>query len=379
MDPAALKSSWALVAKAGDEVPLFFYSHLFLSHPEVREMFPVSMAAQRDKLVGALGAVVSNATQLDEVVPFLQQLGRDHRRFSVVADHYSAVGASLLATLQHFLGAAWTSELAADWAEAYGLVATVMVQAAEDSAENSPAWWPGEVLGVDRRTMDVTIVQIHPEQPLDYRPGQSVAMEIPYRPRRWRYYSPANAPRSDGSFELHIGLVPGGQVSGPAVRSLRRGDAVRIGAPVGDTLKLPEDDGRDLVMIAGGTGLAPFRAMLEQLDRRTPPSQVPRVHLFHGARMPWNLYEHKQLTSLTQRPWFNYTPVVSDDTSYPGQRGQVGAIAAAQGPWPNRTTLVCGSPAMVRHTVAELTEAGVPATDIHTESLGITTSAGSQQ
>jgi NAD(P)H-flavin reductase/hemoglobin-like flavoprotein len=379
MDPAALKSSWALVAKAGDEVPLFFYSHLFLSHPEVREMFPVSMAAQRDKLVGALGAVVSNASQLDEVVPFLQQLGRDHRRFSVVAEHYSAVGASLLATLQHFLGAAWTSELAADWAEAYGLVATVMVQAAEDSAENSPAWWPGEVLGVDRRTMDVTIVQIHPEQPLNYRPGQSVAMEIPYRPRRWRYYSPANAPRSDGSFELHIGLVPGGQVSGPAVRSLRRGDAVRIGAPVGDTLKLPEDDTRDLVMIAGGTGLAPFRAMLEQLDRRTPPSQVPRVHLFHGARMPWNLYEHKQLTSLTQRPWFNYTPVVSDDTSYPGHRGQVGAIAAAQGPWPNRTTLVCGSPAMVRHTVAELTEAGVPATDIHTESLGITTSAGSQQ
>ncbi|MFG1628852.1 globin domain-containing protein [Kribbella sp. NPDC049227] len=379
MDPAALKNSWALVAKSGDEVPLFFYSHLFLSHPEVREMFPVSMAAQRDKLVGALGAVVSNAAQIDEVVPFLQQLGRDHRRFSVVAEHYSAVGASLLATLQHFLGAAWTSELAADWAEAYGLVATVMVQSAEESAEDYPAWWSGEVLGVDRRTMDVTIVQIHPERPLEYRPGQSVAVEIPYRPRRWRYYSPANAPRSDGSFELHIGLVPGGQVSGPAVRSLKRGDPVRIGAPVGDSLKLPEDDGRDLVMIAGGTGLAPFRAMLEQLDRRTQPSQVPRVHLFHGARMPWNLYEHKQLTSLTQRPWFSYTPVVSDDSSYPGERGQVGAVAAARGPWTDRTALVCGSPAMVRHTVADLTEAGVPTTAIHTESLGITTSAGSQQ
>jgi len=379
MDPAALKNSWALVAKSGDEVPLFFYSHLFLSHPEVREMFPVSMAAQRDKLVGALGAVVSNAAQLDEVVPFLQQLGRDHRRFSVVADHYSAVGASLLATLQHFLGAAWTSELAADWAEAYGLVATVMVQAAEESADTSPAWWAGEVLGVDRRTMDVTIVQIHPERPLDYRPGQSVAMEIPYRPRRWRYYSPANAPRADGSIELHIGLVPGGQVSGPAVRSLKRGDPVRIGAPVGDSLKLPADDGRNVVMVAGGTGLAPFRAMLEQLDRRTPPSDVPQVHLFHGARMPWNLYEHKQLTSLTQRPWFSYTPVVSDDTSYPGLRGQVGAVAAAQGPWPDRTALVCGSAAMVRYTVAELAGAGLPATDIHTESLGITTSAGSPQ
>jgi NAD(P)H-flavin reductase len=118
--------------------------------------------------------------------------------------------------------------------------------------------------------------------------------------------------------------------------------------------------------------------MLEQLDRRTAESAVPRVQLFHGARMPWNLYEHKQLTSLTQRPWFSYTPVVSDDTSYPGRRGQVGTVAAGEGSWQDRTALVCGSPAMVRHTVAELTGAGVPATHIQTESLGITTSAGSQ-
>ena len=376
MDPAALKSSWALVAKSGDEVPLFFYSHLFLSHPEVREMFPVSMAAQRDKLVGALGAVVSNATQLDEVVPFLQQLGRDHRRFSVVAEHYSAVGASLLATLQHFLGAAWTSQLAADWAEAYGLVATVMVQAAEEAADKSPAWWPAEVLGVDRRTMDITIVQLRPEQPLQYQPGQSIALEIPYRPRRWRYFSPANAPRSDGSIELHIQLIAGGQVSGPAVRSLRKGDAVRLGAPVGDTLQLPKEK-KNLLMVAGGTGLAPLRAMLEELDRSG--LQVPSVHLFHGARMPWNLYEHTQLTRLTQRPWFSYTPVVSDDRSYPGQRGLVGSVAAQYGPWPGHIALVCGSPRMVAHTVEELTGAGTPAADIRIESLGTTTSAGGQQ
>lgn len=376
MDPAALKNSWALVAKSGDEVPLFFYSHLFLSHPEVREMFPVSMAAQRDKLVGALGAVVSNAAELDEVVPFLQQLGRDHRRFSVIAEHYSAVGASLLATLQHFLGAAWTSQLAADWAEAYGLVATVMVQSAEEAADDSPAWWPAEVLGVDRRTMDITIVQLRPEEPLPYEPGQSIALEIPYRPRRWRYFSPANAPRSDGSIELHIQLIAGGQVSGAAVRSLRKGDTVRLGAPVGDTLQLPKEN-KNLLMVAGGTGLAPLRAMLEQLDREG--QAVPSVHLFHGARMPWNLYEHAQLTRLTQRPWFSYTPVVSDDTSYPGQQGMVGTVAAQYGPWPGHVAMVCGSPAMVAHTVAELTGAGTPEADILTESFGTTTSAGGQQ
>jgi hemoglobin-like flavoprotein len=40
MDSTALQDSWKYVAKSGDEVPLFFYSHLFLSHPEVRDMFP---------------------------------------------------------------------------------------------------------------------------------------------------------------------------------------------------------------------------------------------------------------------------------------------------------------------------------------------------
>ena len=84
MDTAALKASWGKVAAAGDDVPLYFYSHLFLSHPEVRSMFPIQMTAQREKLVTALGAVVSNVESLDDVVPLLEQLGRDHRRFAVV-------------------------------------------------------------------------------------------------------------------------------------------------------------------------------------------------------------------------------------------------------------------------------------------------------
>ena len=125
MDTAALRSSWDQVTSSGDEVPLFFYSHLFLSHPELRSMFPISMAAQRDRLVGALGRIVSNVDDLAQVTPFIEQLGRDHRRFSVVANHYNAVGASLLATLKHFLGPAWTDQLAGDWAAAYGIIARV--------------------------------------------------------------------------------------------------------------------------------------------------------------------------------------------------------------------------------------------------------------
>src|SRR5439155_5449289 len=134
MDAARLHNSWDLVASHGDQVPLFFYSTLFLAHPDTRDLFPVGMAAQRDRLVGALGRPVSQVDRAADLVPFLEQLGRDHRKFAVQAEHYPAVGAALLATLAHFLGPQWTDELAQDWSDAYTLVAQIMTTAAEDAA-----------------------------------------------------------------------------------------------------------------------------------------------------------------------------------------------------------------------------------------------------
>jgi hemoglobin-like flavoprotein len=101
-------------------------------------MFPIQMSGQRDKLVSALGAVVS---ELDKVIPLLEQLGRDHRRFAVVTEHYNAVGASLFATLKKFHGPLWAPELADTGAQAYGLVAKVMVAVAEQHEDIAPAYW----------------------------------------------------------------------------------------------------------------------------------------------------------------------------------------------------------------------------------------------
>lgn len=370
MDTEALKSSWNTVAASGDEVPLFFYSHLFLSHPELRSMFPVSMSEQRDKLVGALGNIVSHVDQLDDVLPFISQLGSDHRRFMVEPEHYNAVGASLLATLRHFLGEQWTDRLASDWAEAYGLIAKVMVQGAEESAEHSPSWWDAEVTAVDRRTLDVAVVHVRPEQPFPFSPGQSLAVELPQRPRLWRYYSPANAPREDGTLEFHVQVIDGGQVSGAMVRLASSGDTIKLGSPVGEALTL-NGARPNLLLVAGGTGLAPLRAVVEQIDAEwRSTGQAPRVQLFHGARMPWNLYDHEALQTLAQRPWFDYDVVVSDDPTYRGARGLVGDLAASRGPWDGYQAMVCGSPAMVQHSVSQLELAGLPAGSIRHEHFG---------
>src|SRR5690606_37052448 len=188
IDARRLQHNWSAVAAHGDQVPLFFYSTLFLTDPGVREMFPVSMANQRDKLVAALGQVISRVDDLDSVVPTLQQLGRDHRRFGVERHHYPVVGAALLATLAHFSGPDWTPELARDWAAAYDAVADVMGRAADDAASNPP-WWDLTVASVERRSLGVAVLTVTPHAPLPYQAGQSLAIEAPMRPRLWRYYT----------------------------------------------------------------------------------------------------------------------------------------------------------------------------------------------
>src|SRR6266540_2226373 len=231
MDAYALQRSWDQVTKHGDQVPLYFYSHIFVSHPEVRSMFPLSMSNQRDKFVSALGRIVSHADQIEKDTDFLQHLGRDHRKYAVVTEHYDAVGASLCATLKHFLGSEWDEELAAHWTAAYQVIARIMVEAAETSSESSPDWWDADVVSAERRTMDLTLLTVRPRRAFQFLPGQSVSMEVPQRPRLWRYFSPANAPRQDGSIDLHVQQIDGGQVSPTVVRSLKVGDTVKLGAP----------------------------------------------------------------------------------------------------------------------------------------------------
>ncbi|MEV5070273.1 oxidoreductase [Microbacterium sp. LMI12-1-1.1] len=368
MDAVALKRTWAQVAAHGDAVPGYFYAHLFLAHPETRDLFPVAMAAQRDRLVKALGHMVSNVDHVGDVVGYIEDLGRDHRKFGTIAGHYPAVGASLLATLKHFLGAAWTPDLAADWAEAYGLIATTMITAAE-AVESEPATWAGEVIATERRGMDVGTVTIRPDDRYRFQAGQSLAVEIPQRPRQWRYLSPTHAPRADGTMTFHVQLVAGGQVSGALLRDVKPGDRVRLGPPIGELLTLRFDsEWPDLLLIGGGTGLAPLLAVLDQVaGRHAARGSGPRVALYHGVRHPWGFYAKPELERYADAPWLSIRYAVSDDPSFPGRRGLIGDLAAADGPWDDRLAMVCGSPRMVEHTTAVLQRAGLDAHRIRSE------------
>jgi len=362
VDVAAMRANFGKAAANGDEAPLYFYSHLFLAHPETRELFPVSMAHQRDRLFSALGDVVARVDDLDALVPILQQLGRDHRKFGTVAAHYPAVGASLLATLEHF-DDEWTPELAKDWTEAYTLVAEVMVQAAEEAAEE-PAWWDADVVAHDRRTVDVAVLRIRPRARFDHLAGQSVSLETDLRPRLWRYYSPANAPRPDGLVELHVKARDGGPVSSALVRRVGVGDVLRLGPPVGH-LTLDASSDRDLLLVAGGMGLAPLKAIIDQV---APQGPARRVDLFAGFVTEDQIYDRADLRRMEEEnPWLTVTFAVSDDKTSALEQGDVGDVVLRHGPWLSREVFIAGPGVMVDDTVTRLLQHGIPHPRIRSE------------
>jgi NAD(P)H-flavin reductase/hemoglobin-like flavoprotein len=368
LDVAGLRKNFADVAAHGDEVPLFFYADLFIKHPEVRDMFPISMEAQRGHLVDALVKIVSSVDSSSDLTAFLEGLGRDHRKFGAVTEHYEAVGASLLATLEYFSGPSWTPELSSDWAAAYDLIGSVMIAAARADEDLRPPWWRGMVVAQERRSYDVSVLHVQPEPALDYVAGQSVAIECQSRPRLWRYYSMANAPRQDGLLEFHIRLIDGGAVSMALTGQTAVGTELRLGPPVGVlTLKEPRPD-RGLLLIAGSTGLAPLKAIVDQL---TTLPQPPDVHLFFGARRADGLYDLDSLQKMAaEHPWLTVTPSVSADPRFAGETGSLPDVVARHGDWSGHDAYLAGPSEMVQDTAARLASAGTPKDQIHIEDFG---------
>lgn len=351
-----IRASFALVEPRIEDVGRHFYGTLFSRAPETRDLFPVNMEVQRSRLLRALVHVVQMVDEPGELVPFLQQLGRDHRKFGVLSEHYDAVGNALLSAVAHHAGTAWTPDVQAAWHDAYAMVASAMRDAA--AAERGPASWLGRVVGHERLGWDLARITVRTSDPIPYRAGQYVSVETPQRPRLWRYLSPANAPREDGVLEFHVRAVQSGWVSRAIVAHSRLGDTWRIGPPMG-RLGIDPASPRELLMVAGGTGMAPIKALLESLAGQ---EGRPRTQLFVGGRTWDDLYDFPALRRMSySNPWLDVVPVVeSGDEDSGAERGTLADVVTRYGAWADHDVLVCGSPSMIRATVSRMLVAGTP-------------------
>ncbi|GIJ52334.1 flavohemoprotein [Virgisporangium aliadipatigenens] len=351
-----LKESWTLVEEQQDRLASYFYAKLFLSNPQLRDLFPVQMDVQRARLLNAVVTAVQSVDDPERLNEYLRALGRDHRKFHVSSEHYDVVGGALMDSLRTFAGEYWTPEFDQAWRDAYGVIAEKMITGAETDRDQPP-YWHAEVLQHERRGRDIAVFTVRPLQELLFRAGQYLSLECRYQPRLWRTYSMANAPRKDGTIDFHVRALGAGWVSSALVRRLKAGDMLRLAAPMG-SMTLDRRSTRDIVCVAGGTGLAPIKALLEELTRY---NRTRWVHVFFGSRDRDDLYDLECLNRLAARyPWLSVVPVCSEDPDYPGEQGNLNEVVARYGPWQNHDFFVCGGPSMVRTTLRTLAELQVP-------------------
>ncbi len=124
-----VKTSFDLVEEKADIAADLFYQRLFDAAPELRSLFPEDLRDQKKKLMGALKVLVNTLDYPDKLIPILEEMGRKHKGYGVVEDHYVPVADALVWTLEEGLGAAFTDEVRHAWTALYSAAASIMIEA----------------------------------------------------------------------------------------------------------------------------------------------------------------------------------------------------------------------------------------------------------
>jgi CDP-4-dehydro-6-deoxyglucose reductase len=204
-------------------------------------------------------------------------------------------------------------------------------------------------------------------EPFRYLPGQYV--DVMLADGRRRSFSMANAPLSEPRIELHVRRASGTGFTAEVFETLRPGALLRIEGPLGQFCLHP-DSPRPSLMIAGGTGYAPLRAMLQLLIER---GDRRRVRFYWGARSRADLYEDAWLraTRLTH-PHFEYEPVLSEPSAVdaPCRQGWVHEAVLADVPRLEEFDVyAAGPPAMIGAIRRTFVARGLPASQLFFDSF----------
>ncbi|KPF50789.1 CDP-6-deoxy-delta-3,4-glucoseen reductase [beta proteobacterium AAP121] len=233
---------------------------------------------------------------------------------------------------------------------------------------------PSRVLSLSKPSDDVAVVklQLPANQNLQYRAGQYV--EFILRDGARRSYSMANAPHLLGSppaIELHIRHMPGGKFTDHVFGAMKEKDILRMEGPFGSFF-LREESNKPMVLLASGTGFAPIKALIQQLQHKAMTR--PAV-LYWGGRRPADLYENAWCAqAAAELPWLRYVPVVSNALPEDGWAGRTGFVhRAVMEDFPSlagHQVYACGAPIVVASAQRDFVEqCGLPEDEFYADSF----------
>jgi naphthalene 1,2-dioxygenase ferredoxin reductase component len=221
------------------------------------------------------------------------------------------------------------------------------------------------VLELEELTHDIRGVRLAIEAggPFTFSAGQYAQVE--FAPGLSRHYSMASTP-DEPELVFHIRHMPGGRTSAYAAMQLKVGDRVKVSGPLGIAYLRDAHRG-PVLLVAGGSGLAPIRSILCTLLERGHDAPVG---LYFGVRSERDVYHEALLKDLARmHPNFSYRVVLSEQKGASGRRYGLVHEALELADREDLMIYMAGPPVMVEAAAAALAARGIAPRQIHADAF----------
>jgi CDP-4-dehydro-6-deoxyglucose reductase len=233
----------------------------------------------------------------------------------------------------------------------------------------------GTVIRIEQETPNTRRfwIEIPELERFDFKPGQFVTLDLPIheqKNKRWRSYSIASWPDGTNVFELVIVLLEGGAGTTYLFGEVTVGSELLLRGPQG-VFTLPEPLERDLFLVCTGTGIAPFRSMVQFLKLHDLPHRD--IHLIFGCRTYEDLLYGPEMRALAASMGrFHYHPTLSREQRDGHHQGYVHAIyeEICSGHPKDPLFFLCGWKQMIDEAKTRITGLGFDKKSIHLELYG---------
>jgi ferredoxin-NADP reductase len=247
----------------------------------------------------------------------------------------------------------------------------------------SPPWRTGTVIRIEDETYNTKrfFIKVDEEVNFDFKAGQFVTLDLPIHEKvnkRWRSYSIASWPDGSAVFELLIVLLEGGLGTTYLFNEVKVGSQLTLRGALG-MFTLPDEIDRDLFFICTGTGIAPFRSMLNYIKLHQVSHQ--NLYLIYGCRTQKDLLYFNEMKALEKElDQFHFMPTLSRET-WDGHTGYVHNLyetickenaEACEGIQKLKPAYfyLCGWKFMIDDARKKISDMGYDRNSIHLESYG---------
>jgi glycine betaine catabolism B len=237
-------------------------------------------------------------------------------------------------------------------------------------------WLTATVVRIEQQTHNTRrfFIQMPGEDAFNFEPGQFITMDLPIHEkpaRRLRSYSIASWPDGSNTFELCIVLLEGGAGTTYLFNEIKEGSEIIVRGPVGVFTLHEHALQNDLYLICTGTGIAPFRSMVQQIKLHNIPHK--NIYLIFGCRTKADLLYFEELKTLSDNmEGFHYIPTLSRE-QWEGAAGYVHAVyenILNAVPNTDASFMLCGWKAMIDEAKLKIVELGFDKKAIHSELYG---------